>query len=191
MWGDQRLSDERDRRRTTINQSECTPQKESTSGAGADLVLACRFASSLTFRMNFPRAAAMADLQSSGSLPPLRRSKSRRTAWSVGAIRSALRCSKPIAKPVIIPSSISICRILATTSAPRPSSAPLLFCLPLHRRRRRIFELQPIRGPAGTIARAQPLGDDAFSSPSGRHAGTQSARQGAPSARLGAAADGS
>ena len=71
-----------------------------------------------------PRAAAMADLQSSGSLPPLRRSKSRRTAWSVGAIRSVLRCSKPIAKPVIIPSSKSICRILAPTSAPRPSSAP-------------------------------------------------------------------
>ena len=101
-----------------------------------------------------PRAAAMADLQSSGSLPPLRRSKSRRTAWGVGAIRSALRCSKPIAKPVIIPSSKSICRILAPTSAPRPSSAPLLFCLPLHRRRRRIFALQPIRGPAGTEAAA-------------------------------------
>jgi hypothetical protein len=68
---------------------------------------------------DFPRAAAMADLQLSGSLPPLRRSKSRRTAWGVCAIRSALRCSKPIAKPVIIPSSNSICRILATTSAPR------------------------------------------------------------------------
>ena len=119
----------------------------SRSGSG----LPVRF---LTFRMNFPRAAAMADLQSSGSSPPLRRSKSRRTAWGVGAIRSALRCSKPIAKPVIIPSSKSICRILAPTSAPRPSSAPLLFCLPLHRRRRRIFALQPIRGPAGTIARS-------------------------------------
>ena len=165
MSGDQRLSDERapannDQSVRMHPTKGINVRRWSRFGAGLP------FASSLTFRMNFPRAAAMADLQLSGSLPPLRRSKSRRTAWGVCAIRSALRCSKPIAKPVIIPSSNSICRILATTSAPRPSSAPLLFWLPLHRRRRRIFELQPIRGPAGTIARAQPLGDDAFSSPS-------------------------
>ena len=125
-------------------------------------MLACRFVSSLTFRLNFPRAAAMADLQSSGSLPPLRRSKSRRTAWGVCAHPLGPALFEAYSQAGDNPEPVG----LTTTSAPRPSSAPLLFCLPLHRRRRRIFEFQPIRGPAGTIARAQPLGDDAFSSPS-------------------------
>ena len=36
-------------------------------------------------------------------------------------------------------------------------SPPLLLCLPLHRGRVGVLELQPVRRPAGTIARAEPL----------------------------------
>ena len=124
MWGDQRLSDEKIAgEQQSISQN--APHKRNQRLALEPIWF--WLAGSLpNVPDELPRAAAMADLQSSGSLPPLRRSKSRRTAWGVGAIRSALRCSKPIAKPVIIPSSKSICRILAPTSAPRPSSAPLL-----------------------------------------------------------------
>jgi hypothetical protein len=39
---------------------------------------------------------------------------------------------------------------------------PILFCLALHRRRIRILKLKPILRSAGAIARAKPLGHDAF-----------------------------
>src|SRR5438045_1612889 len=40
--------------------------------------------------------------------------------------------------------------------------APILFRLALHRRRCRVLELEPILRSAGTVARAEPLRDDAF-----------------------------
>jgi hypothetical protein len=43
------------------------------------------------------------------------------------------------------------------------SASPILG-LTLHGRRRRVLEFKPIRRPAGTVARAQPLRHDAFGS---------------------------
>jgi hypothetical protein len=40
--------------------------------------------------------------------------------------------------------------------------APILFRLALHRRRCRVLEFEPILRSAGTVARAEPLRDDAF-----------------------------
>ena len=43
-----------------------------------------------------------------------------------------------------------------------PSSAPILFRFPLHRRRVRVFHLEPVLRAPGDVARAQPLRHDAF-----------------------------
>ena len=43
-----------------------------------------------------------------------------------------------------------------------PSAAPVFLGLPLHRRRVRALELEPVLRPAGNIARTQPLRDDAL-----------------------------
>jgi len=51
----------------------------------------------------------------------------------------------------MLPADISRCLL---------SFCPLLLRLPLHRRCRRVLELQPIRRPAGTVARPQPLRDN-------------------------------
>ena len=42
----------------------------------------------------------------------------------------------------------------------RLSFGPLLLRFPLHSRRRRLLELQPVRRPARTVARSQPLRND-------------------------------
>src|SRR5215472_10073137 len=46
----------------------------------------------------------------------------------------------------------------------RLDSAPLFLRLPFHRRRFRVLELQPILRSAGSVARPEPLRDDAFES---------------------------
>jgi hypothetical protein len=43
---------------------------------------------------------------------------------------------------------------------PTLSSTPFLFRLALHRRRFLVLELEPVRRPSRTVARAEPLRDD-------------------------------
>ena len=50
---------------------------------------------------------------------------------------------------------------LASTLTP-PPLPPILLGLALHRRRGRVLELEPIAAAAGSVARAEPLADDAF-----------------------------
>jgi hypothetical protein len=46
---------------------------------------------------------------------------------------------------------------------PTLSSTPFLFRLALHRRRFLVLELEPVRRPSRTVARAEPLRDDPLS----------------------------
>src|SRR6516162_3838628 len=56
------------------------------------------------------------------------------------------------------------CRPSAANRAGSLSSVPILLRFALHRRCLRVLEFQPVLRPAGSVARPEPLRDDAFAS---------------------------